>query len=628
MKRERLKNKKAILKSTPVKQSMPSKKSVDFRSVILLIAYLLILSVTFFKVYHHIFDKKIYLGGDNADYYILGNSLANGQGYTEIHTIEKKPASHFSPGYPVVMSVFIKLFSNNIITLTYVNGFFLWLSVLVLFYLFYRFSKNIHLAFIISIFTILNYHLLQYSTIMMSEIPFLFFSSLCLLLFAKTDFEKPFYKNLSFLGLLLCLSFTFHIRTTGVAILMGILLVLLIKKKWKYLGLTTGGFFLLALPWFIRNRSLGGNGYVSQLLLKNPYREELGTMVLSDWFTRISNNLQRYITREIPNGCFGFISVNYKDPIVYSEWIIGLLILIVIAYGIYKLTNYRLLVSGYLLGTFGILIVWPDVWIGIRFLLPVIPILLFLLFYGLFEAGKWLLSLVNIKNHTLIQAGLPFCFLFSIPLFKPPIEILHNNVKKSYPNEYKNYFEIADWAKQNTEKDAVICCRKGNLFYLFSNRYVIGYQNTLDREEQVKFLKSKGTDYVVLEQLGFASTGRYLFPVIQRYPEKFKVLKHVKEPDTYIMKFDADLGYWGEWKDDKKEGWGTYTWDNGNKFEGEWKNNTRNGKGTLYYTNGEKMEGYWEEDTLNGDVSFLSKEGVLLKKVLYQKNVAIREINF
>ena len=137
-----------------------------------------------------------------------------------------------------------------------------------------------------------------------------------------------------------------------------------------------------------------------------------------------------------------------------------------------------------------------------------------------------------------------------------------------------------------------------------SHLYITGYKNTLDKEEQIKYLQSKGTDYVVLEQLGYSSTGRYLFPAIQRYPKKFKVIIHLKNPDTYLMKFLPELGYWGEWKD-----------------------NLRNGKGTLYFPNGQQLEGVWTNDVLNGEVILRSKEGDVIQKSIYKNNIKIIVIN-
>ena len=607
-------------------------KSASFGKVmhvVLLFLYVIILSASFFKTYHKVFDEKIFLGGDNAGYYILGTALATGQGYTNIHSIEKTPHNHFPPGYPVIIAAAMKIFSTNIIFIKKLNGFFLFLSLALLYLIIRQLTGNNHVPFITVLFLIYNFHLLNYSFIMMSEIPFLFFSLLAIWLFMKTDFSKPLLKNGIFLLLILTLSFNYYIRATGLSLFVGIALYLGVRKNWKYLATITAGFILLALPWVIRTQKLGGSPYVHSMFMVNPYRPELGPMHFGDWFSRFFQNLERYITREIPSGIFDFIQVtNYKNPIAMKEWIIGIIVVLIMIYGLIRLRKYADFFFYYLLATFGILLLWPVVWIGVRFLLPFIPLLTFLFINGIIE----LLTLIEqktikLRNPLIIPLTLVAISLFAIKSYgKESLRILEFRAKAPYPKKYNNYFEIARWAYKNTPDTSVIACRKGQLFYLFSRRYVTGYASTLDKEKQIEYLKSKSTDYVVLEQLGFASTKRYLFPAIKRYPEKFKILKHLKNPDTYFMRFLPELGYWGTWKDDKKNGRGTYVWPNGQKYVGGWKDNLKNGKGVLYATNGLILEGTWVNDKLNGLVTIKNKFGKILNVSEYKDNVRTKLI--
>lgn len=56
--------------------------------------------------------------------------------------------------------------------------------------------------------------------------------------------------------------------------------------------------------------------------------------------------------------------------------------------------------------------------------------------------------------------------------------------------------------------------------------------------------------------------------------------------------------YVGEWKDSKKHGRGTYTWPNGDKYVGEFKDGDRNGSGTFTYANGTHKTGIWKNNEL------------------------------
>ncbi len=69
----------------------------------------------------------------------------------------------------------------------------------------------------------------------------------------------------------------------------------------------------------------------------NPYRAELGNADIADYFNRIIANVSRYITREIPNSNLPFIKVNYMSEIGSLEWLIGIPMLLLIVYGLYKL---------------------------------------------------------------------------------------------------------------------------------------------------------------------------------------------------------------------------------------------------------------------------------------------------
>jgi len=599
---------------------------VNLFKILSLFAYAIILVFVFFNNYNKIFDKKINLGGDNAGYYILGTSIATGQGFTNIHFREKTKHNHFPPGYPLIIAAASKVYSSDILSIKKVNGFFLLLSTGLLFLFFYRLTGNIHIPFITLLFLLYNFHLLSYSTIMMSEIPFLFFSTLSIVLFVNVDFKRPINRNWLFLILIICTSFTYYIRSTGLALVAGFSLYLLIKKNWRYLISLVVLFFISVLPWYIRSKSMGGNAYVSQLLLKDPYHSELGSMNLLDWFKRIWINFERYVTREIPTGVINFISVdNYRDPIGIDLWIIGIGLLIVMVYGLIQLKKYKDIVIYYLVANFGILLLWPDVWFGTRFMLQLIPLLTLFLINGIINLLLLFERRVLKKgNELLILIPLVIISLGFVDYYgKSTIGKLSTQAKSNYPKNYQDYFEIASYVNENTPDTTVVCCRKGQLFYLFSRRYVTGFKSTNDSEEQIEYLKSKKTNYIVLDRLNYSSTAKYLYPALMKYPAKTKLIKKTKETETFLFEFTPELGYSGEREGDKRSGRGSFFWADGRWFAGRWKNNLRNGKGTLYFKNGDYLKGVWINDSINGEAFYYSKEGVILERPIYRMNKKI-----
>lgn len=59
--------------------------------------------------------------------------------------------------------------------------------------------------------------------------------------------------------------------------------------------------------------------------------------------------------------------------------------------------------------------------------------------------------------------------------------------------------------------------------------------------------------------------------------------------------------YEGEWQNgNRTTGHGTYTWPNGNKYEGDFKEGKKQGYGTMYLADGTKQAGIWENDEYIG----------------------------
>jgi hypothetical protein len=493
--------------------------------------YLIIITLLFLAVYGYIFDKKLDLNGDNAYYYVLGKALSEGEGYVNIANINKIPNNHYPPGYPFILSIFMHL-SDSLVFLKIINGVFLLASLFMFYYLFNYYSRNPNIAFVAVILLLLNAHLLLYGTMIMSELSFIVVSFLCLIFIQKTDFKQNTYKKPYIYLVLLTLVGTYYIRSTGLALFGGLILFLLIKKHWKPALFIAAGFIALAMPWILRGQKLGGSAYLKPLVMINPYRAELGNADLADYFNRFFSNVSRYITREIPSSTLPFINVNYREDIQIMEWGIGLIILSFILYGLYKLGTKSLIIICYLIGTFGILLFWPEVWTGVRFVLPVVPLLLFAAIYGVYEGVQYVL----LKSKFKFKINILVLLLFGLS-FTAPIKRIHLKAKNDYPIAWKNYFNVAGWFKKEGINDAVIICRKPMLFHLKSGTYTSTFKYSNDDQDLLNDLEKREAQYVVLDNLGYRQTYEYLLPAINNNKERFQVVFKLDNPDTYLLKF-------------------------------------------------------------------------------------------
>jgi hypothetical protein len=65
----------------------------------------------------------------------------------------------------------------------------------------------------------------------------------------------------------------------------------------------------------------------------------------------------------------------------------------------------------------------------------------------------------------------------------------------------------------------------------------------------------------------------------------------------------------GEWKDNQKDGTGTYLWANGDIYVGECRNGVKTGRGVKTYANGDRYEGDWSRDKRAGQGTFVWTDG-------------------
>jgi len=72
--------------------------------------------------------------------------------------------------------------------------------------------------------------------------------------------------------------------------------------------------------------------------------------------------------------------------------------------------------------------------------------------------------------------------------------------------------------RANTPQETIVACRKSGLLYVMGARKVVGYRFSLDAPEVIQGLVDDQVDYVIVDQLGYSSTSRYLVPAIQRQP--------------------------------------------------------------------------------------------------------------
>jgi hypothetical protein len=174
-----------------------------------------------------------------------------------------------------------------------------------------------------------------------------------------------------------------------------------------------------------------------------------------------------------------------------------------------------------------------------------------------------------------------------------------NNLKMN------GYIEACEFFKSLPDSVLVIT-RKPEIFSYYSGKKKAeSFPYDGEPDTLKTYLKERKATHVILDDR-YRYAYLTLYPMVQKYPEKFKVLKQIGEVDTakkinptYVLEFNDEWGYYGERVDGKKTGEGYELFQDGRKYVGEFSNNMPNGYGTLYDSEGKVIgKGEWRNGVM------------------------------
>ena len=189
---------------------------------------------------------------------------------------------------------------------------------------------------------------------------------------------------------------------------------------------------------------------------------------------------------------------------------------------------------GYTVFTFGLISIFSTPSEN-RYLTSIIPFLNMGLLVGLYEVVVWALRRMGSK-----LAFSPWILALLLLTSVGNIKELHAMNRMPFPPAYQNFFRMGAVLKEHVSPETVVASRKGELLYMFSGTRVTGYAFSQDDRAVIQKMLDDGVEYVILDQLGYSSTYRYLYPAIQKNDDLFFVASHIPNPDTYLLKFDRE----------------------------------------------------------------------------------------
>jgi hypothetical protein len=527
--------KASAVKSPEANASVAVESAVKASKIKNDLIYLVLLSIVFLISYSFIFDKKLDLNGDNFGYLNYAKAIFDGKGYVSPYSPSFPPTNWFPPGYSALLASLMFFFGDNIVLFKIFNGLLYFGAILLLYAFTRRITGNKPLAFTVATLLFLNSGLMRYATILMSEIPYLLLSTVAIYCLTKLEDDIKIWKNKWFWGLVLGSVGAFYFRSVALGLVGGVILYFLFDRKWKRMGSYVLSFTVLYLPWSIRDHAFGlKSRYFDAMTVANAWRPEEGHInTVSGFLEKIATNFHDTVIKGFTEVLFPFVHVETAPA--STIFVLGVLILIVTFFGAWKTGKFRIFFGGYLLANIGVFLLWHS-GNGSRYVWPLAPFIAVCFFLGLYELIRLILKKSKVKT----GPALAFIFLAFAFLMTPKLKELNVMAKQDYDPAYKNYFEMAKAVKKNGSPEMMICCRKAEMFHYFSGTYAIMYKFSPDDMEVIRHMSENNVDYVVLEQLGYGSTGRYLYPAIIKHPELFQPVMHLQNPDTYLLAFNKE----------------------------------------------------------------------------------------
>jgi hypothetical protein len=284
-------------------------------------------------------------------------------------------------------------------------------------------------------------------------------------------------------------------------------------------------FALPAVLWWARGRAQGGSAYAAEFWLIDPYRPELGRTGVGGLVTRVWENLLRYVTDFIPEGIVG-VEGWFLLPLG-----VALAFLALLGWG--RSARRGIGVAELFLPFYGgLMCLWPAVWSGDRFALPLLPLLLLFAASALAELTKRIPARGRVASLLLAFSLLGAPALGNLAREARGARDCRELVRDGgpwacYGVNVREYVLMARWAGENLPEDAVLVTRKPRIFHLMSGVKTLSLPLTTNAGEFLSVAGEKGARFLTLDRWG-GLAGYYLPRVLGEAPSSFCYLTGVE----------------------------------------------------------------------------------------------------
>ena len=507
------------------------------------IFYILLTISTLFSFL--LFDSKVSTGGDDSAYIERAWQL-----------LHEGIFPYFQgPGYPVFLSLFVKLFGLNVIVLKLSSVLcqfgFVWFT-------YKAFRKRIPYSVLFALISFVSFNTFfqYYASQTYTETFFLFIQSVCLYIIFNiidsikpengllTEVKKDYPKWLLFGFMFLVLSLSKSIAFVSIV---AVVFYFLLNKNFKQILYALIAFGIFRIIYQLGTAAAFGandSGQLELLLRKDLYKPELGHEDFSGMITRFMSNFKLYFSLHM----YRIFNIRSVDDIkVYP----GISFLSGIVLAVFTFISYRKNKFVFFSGIY-VLMLCGGVFFAIqannmqdRLIMIAMPLLFLVLFYGVYELAR--------RSGTLQYLVLLFAaVMILITVGKSVIQAQKNTTALSknlsgdiyfgYTPDWVNFLQMSRYCADSlpVNENAQIISRKPEMSFIYGRgRKFIGqyWVPTMNADSILMGWQQEKVKYVIMPSLRMEpkknngriinTLQRMIQPIQMKYPQKLKLLKTI-----------------------------------------------------------------------------------------------------
>lgn len=471
------------------------------------------------------FNPAPHTGGDNAGYVSLAYGLLTTGSYTEVFDPAGLPHTKYPPVFPAILAALIWLGARTWVALKSTAAVSVVLSV-GLTYLWAERRVRPWPAFAVAAAVGVSSAVVYYSHWILSDPVFLALTMGALwALAAAAAQEGGNQKGWLAAGILLA-GLAYFTRSAGLPLVIATLAWLGIKRHWRSLAVATAVIGIPALAWWLRGAG-APDSYGTEFWMADPYQPALGTIGLLGLVPRIGGNLWAYMTRHIPAGIVGgsggwvaFLGIVLTATTLFG-WVRSL---------VRGLGPAELFFPLYA----GLILLWPEVWAGDRFALPLFPLIFVYSVVALQDLTGRVPSLLRnlVVAACLLAIVLPATANWSRQAASARAcarQVRSRGPFACYGPGVGAFATAARWAGADLPEGASVMTRKPRLFYVLSGVPSRTFPFSDDPDAQLELADEVGARYVLLDEWdGLAA--RYVGGAVVRRPGAFCYVRAFGRP--------------------------------------------------------------------------------------------------